>query len=93
MEVHEMVLHGDVMRMRELEGGLPIPAGETVALQPGGYHVMFMDLAGPFEAGQSVEVTLTFEKAGDLTLTMPVVPRGGAGMGHGGHGGMTHGGN
>lgn len=87
MEVHEMAMDGDVMRMRELEDGLPIPAGETVTLKPGGYHVMFMDLAGPLSEGGSAEVTLTFEKAGEVTVIMPVVARdaGGAAHEHGSH--------
>ena len=92
MEVHEMRMDGDVMRMREIAGGLAIPAGETVALQPGGYHIMFMDLAGPLAEGDMAEVTLTFERAGEVTLTMPVVardatPAGATAMDHGtGHG-------
>ncbi|SFQ67582.1 hypothetical protein SAMN05421853_1194 [Roseivivax halotolerans] len=87
MEVHEMAMDGDVMRMRELEDGLPIPAGETVTLEPGGYHVMFMDLSAPLSEGDSAEVTLTFEKAGEVTVTMPIVTRdaGGAAHDHGGH--------
>src|SRR6056297_2719052 len=44
MEVHEMAMDDGVMRMRELADGLAIPAGETVTLEPGGFHIMFMDL-------------------------------------------------
>ncbi|MBT8458589.1 MAG: copper chaperone PCu(A)C [Boseongicola sp.] len=87
MEVHEMAMDGDVMRMREVEGGLKIPAGQTVSLEPGGYHIMFMDLAGPLIEGSETEVTLTFTKAGEITFAMPVVSRGNGGMAHGGHGG------
>lgn len=75
MEVHEMAMEGDVMRMRELAGGLPIPAGETVTLAPGGYHVMFMDLAGPLAEGDAIDLTLRFERAGEVALTMPVASR------------------
>lgn len=75
VQVHEMAMDGDVMRMRELADGLPIPAGETVTLKPGGYHIMFMKLNGPLVAGEAVDVTLSFEKAGDVQLTMPVVDR------------------
>ncbi len=81
MEVHEMAMDGDVMKMRELEQGLPIPAGETVILKPGGFHIMFMDLAGPMAEGDSTEVTLVFANAGEVTLTMPIVARDGAGPG------------
>lgn len=82
MEIHEMAMQDDVMKMRELENGLPIRAGETVALKPGGYHIMFMDLAGPLIQGDTAEVTLIFEKAGEVTLTMPVLARDGNGQGH-----------
>ncbi|PZX16921.1 hypothetical protein LX81_01551 [Palleronia aestuarii] len=74
-EVHEMAMEGDVMRMRELADGLPIPAGQTVTLAPGGYHVMFMDLAGPLEEGDGVDLTLSFEHAGEVSMTMPVLGR------------------
>ena len=94
MEIHEMAMDGDVMRMRELSGGLVIPAGETVMLKPGGYHIMFMELSGPLVEGSETEVTLTFEKAGEVTLALPVVARGKGGMGQGKHGGqMSHGDN
>lgn len=83
VEVHAMAMDGDVMRMRELVDGLPLPAGETVTLAPGGYHIMFMDLAGPLVAGELAEVTLTFENAGDVTLTAPIVDLRAGGMGHG----------
>ncbi|SES35446.1 hypothetical protein SAMN04490244_1123 [Tranquillimonas rosea] len=84
-EVHEMTMDGDVMRMRELADGLPVPAGETVTLEPGGYHVMFVDLAGPLSEGDATEVTLTFEDAGAVTLTMPVMARDATGPEHGVH--------
>ncbi|WP_083484449.1 DUF1775 domain-containing protein [Loktanella sp. 3ANDIMAR09] len=87
MEIHEMAMDGDVMRMRALDDGLRIPSGETVTLQPGGFHIMFMDLAGPLVAGDSISVTLTFENAGEVTLTMPVADLQGGGADHSGHGG------
>ena len=74
-EVHEMAMEGDVMRMRELTDGLPIPAGETVILKPGGYHVMFMNLAGPLAEGDAIDLTLSFERAGKVSMTMPVLGR------------------
>lgn len=85
MEIHEMAMDGDVMRMRELEDGLAIPAGETVELKPGGYHVMFMDLAQPLVEGETVEVTLTFENAGDVTLPLAIGAPNADGNGHGHH--------
>lgn len=60
------------MVMREIDGGLPLPAGETVTLQPGGYHVMLLDIAEPLEAGDEIELTLDFANADDMTLTVEV---------------------
>lgn len=72
LEVHEMAMEGDIMRMRELKDGLPIPAGETVELKPGGYHVMFMDLKQPLVQGEIVMVTLVFEKAGEIEIPLAI---------------------
>lgn len=88
VEIHEMVMQGDVMRMRPLADGLPIPAGETVALKPGGFHLMFMDLRGPLVEGQAATITLVFEKAGAVEFTLPIRARDATG-GHG-HGAMDH---
>jgi uncharacterized protein YcnI/copper(I)-binding protein len=71
-QIHEMKMEGDVMKMNELPDGLAIPAGESVSLAPGGYHLMFMGLTGPFVEGQSIAVTLTFEKAGTVEVQLPV---------------------
>tara|TARA_R100000935_G_scaffold61_1_gene223 strand:- start:394 stop:918 length:525 start_codon:yes stop_codon:yes gene_type:complete len=71
-QIHEMAMQGDVMKMRELPAGLPIPAGETVTLQPGGFHLMFMDLNQPLVEGEAVTVTLTFETAGEIDVVLPV---------------------
>jgi hypothetical protein len=51
---------------------LDLPPGKAVALAPGGYHIMFMDLAGPLAAGDRALVSLTFEKAGTVTIAFPV---------------------
>ena len=71
-QIHEMAMEGEVMKMRELPGGLEIPAGETVVLAPGGFHIMFMGLKQPFVEGETVPVTLTFEKAGSVEVLLPV---------------------
>ena len=87
-EIHEMAMEGEVMRMRELPEGLPIPAGGTVELKPGGYHLMFMELKQPLVEGETVNVTLSFEKAGEVSLPLAVGPRNAGaqkGDGHGGH--------
>ena len=82
VEIHEMKMEGDVMRMREFPDGLPIPAGQTLVLEPGGYHLMFMELVDPFVEGETFDVSLTFEKAGEVTVSMSIGPRG-MGKSHG----------
>ncbi|SCB18893.1 copper chaperone PCu(A)C [Rhizobium hainanense] len=72
VQIHEMKMDNDVMIMRELADGLAIPAGKTVELKPGGYHVMFMKVAEPFLQGQTVRATLRFEKAGSVDIDFPV---------------------
>ena len=72
VELHEMAMEGDVMKMRPMADGIVIPAGETVTLEPGGLHVMFMGLSAPFIEGETVTVTLTFEKAGAVEVELPV---------------------
>lgn len=62
VEIHEMVMDGSTMRMRAMPG-LDLPAGRSVELKPGGYHVMLMDLKAPIAAGQDVPLTLVFEGA------------------------------
>jgi copper(I)-binding protein len=59
-EVHEMRMEGNVMKMQALEKGLALPAGKTVELKPGGYHVMLMDLKMPLKKDTSVPLTLVF---------------------------------
>lgn len=85
-QIHEMRMDGDVMRMRELADGIDIPAGGTVTLAPGGYHLMFMQLNQPFVEGQTVPVTLTFENTGSVELQLPVLGSAAASTGeHMGH--------
>lgn len=79
VEIHEMAMSGDVMKMRELADGLEIPAGETVELKPGGYHVMFFDLTGPLKEGEMFEVTLEFAEAGKVTLPVMIMAKGAKG--------------
>lgn len=74
MELHEMAMEGDVMKMRPLKDGIPVPAGETVELKPGGLHMMFMKVTVPFVEGAAVNVKLTFAKAGSVDLVLPVGP-------------------
>lgn len=78
VEIHEMKMDGNVMRMRELAGGLEIPAGGSVMLKPGGYHIMFMELKGPLAKDTKVPVTLVFEKAGKIDVDFVVQAAGSA---------------
>ncbi|MEA2858002.1 MAG: periplasmic copper chaperone [Methylobacteriaceae bacterium] len=77
-EVHEMTMQNGVMHMGPLAQGLAIPPGKTVELKPGGFHLMFLDLKGSLKQGEKVDVTLTFEKAGSVTVAFPVQGLGGA---------------
>lgn len=61
-----------IMTMTEIEGGIPIAAGEMHALKRGGDHMMFMGLNRPLEQGSEITVTLTFETAGDVEVQIPV---------------------
>lgn len=71
VELHEVKNEGGVMAMRPLPR-LPLPAGGTLELKPGGYHVMLLGLTRPLHAGDTVKVTLTFEKAAPLTIEAAV---------------------
>ena len=76
VEIHEKKMEKDVMKMAPLANGLDLPAGKTVELKPGGYHVMLMDLKAPLAADSTVPVTLTFKDAKGNTssqeLKLPV---------------------
>jgi periplasmic copper chaperone A len=72
IEVHEMAVNNGLMTMRPLNKGLTIEPGQTVKLAPGGYHLMMFDLKGPLKQGDKVPVTLEFEKAGKVTLSLDV---------------------
>lgn len=81
-----------VMRMVHVEEGFELPADGMIAMQRGGKHVMLMGLNAPMKQGATVTVTLTFEKAGDVVVEVPVdlERQDHGGMNHG-HGGMNHG--
>jgi len=63
VEVHEMKMDGDVMRMREVKS-IELPKGKTVSLEPGGYHIMLMNLTKPIAAGEVIPLTLVVESGG-----------------------------
>jgi copper(I)-binding protein len=71
-EVHEMAMDNGVMKMRPLDKGLVIEPGKTVKLAPGGNHLMLQELKGPFKEGEKVPVTLVFEKAGKVSVSLDV---------------------
>lgn len=85
VQLHEMAVVDDVMKMRQLSDGIAVPAGETVELKPGGLHLMFMAIPAPFEEGKPVPVTLVFEKAGTVELDLAVAPAGSKEMPMGEH--------
>jgi periplasmic copper chaperone A len=72
LEVHQMTTSNGVMKMHPVEGGLAIEPGKTVKLAPGGYHLMIVDLKHPFKQGEKVPVTLEFEKAGKVAVSLDV---------------------
>lgn len=73
VELHTHVAGDDgVMKMREVAGGIPVPAGGSHMLMRGGDHVMFMGLTTRFEQGMTFPVTLVFEQAGEVTVEVPV---------------------
>jgi copper(I)-binding protein len=71
VELHEMKMEGDVMRMRQVEG-IALPTGQKVALAPGGLHIMFIGLKAPLKEGDKFPLVLKFEKAGEVTVTVNV---------------------
>jgi copper(I)-binding protein len=72
VEVHEMAMNNGVMTMRPLDQGLVIEPGKTVKFAPGGYHLMMFDLKSPLKQGDKVPLTLEFEKAGKVKLSLDV---------------------
>jgi len=81
VEVHEMKMDNGIMKMRELVGGLEIKPGQTVTLDPEGYHLMFTGLKQQLKQGEHVKVTLQFAKAGKVAVDFTVE---GLGAMHGG---------
>ena len=67
-ELHLMEMDNGVMKMRPVEGGIDLPAGKTIHLAPGGYHVMLIGLNAPLTADSIFEITLVFQNAGEKTI-------------------------
>ena len=72
VQIHSMTMDGGVMKMRQLTDGLELPAGETITLAPGGYHLMLVDPVKPLKEGERVPITLDFEKAGSVGVDLTV---------------------
>lgn len=93
-EVHEMKMDGDIMKMRALTGGIDLPAGKAVALKPGGYHVMLMDLKLPLQKDTTIPLTLVFKDAkgaeSNLAIMVPVSTTAPADAGAADHAGHKH---
>ncbi|MGY4289427.1 copper(I)-binding protein [Bradyrhizobium sp. LM2.7] len=71
-DLHEMTTENGVMKMRLLDKGLAIEPGKAVKFAPGGYHLMLQELKAPLKQGDKVPVTLEFEKAGKVAVTLDV---------------------
>lgn len=85
VELHTHKVEGDVMRMMKVDG-VEVPAGATVAMAPGGYHIMLIGLEAPLVEGTSFPLELTFAQAGKVTVTVDVKAVGAmGGMGSMGH--------
>lgn len=87
-ELHTHLMEDGVMKMRPVEA-IDVAAEEATVLQPGGLHIMFMGLHEPLTEGESFPLTLTFEKAGEMTVEVPVLGPG-AMSATGKAGGMKH---
>jgi hypothetical protein len=81
VELHTHIREGDVMRMRPV-ADIPVPAGQTVELRPGGLHVMLIGLNAPLAQGSRVPVTLRFERAGEVQVELTVEAAGARASGH-----------
>jgi copper(I)-binding protein len=76
-EIHEMAVQDGVMRMRPLPRGVEIAPGMAAKFEPGGLHLMFLDLKRPLVKGERFKATLVFEKAGEVEVEFVVEAMGG----------------
>ncbi len=81
-ELHTHMREGEVMRMRPVQGGIEIPPGQSVTLRPGGLHVMLIGLSQPLRQGETVPLTLRFERAGEVQVPLAVQAAGARGAAH-----------
>ncbi|MBO33592.1 MAG: hypothetical protein CMM74_11550 [Rhodospirillaceae bacterium] len=78
-EIHNHILEGGIMKMRQVKGGIEVKPGHPVILKPGSYHIMMMGLKAPLKLGGTIQVTLEFEKAGKILVKVPVLKVGASG--------------
>ena len=91
VEVHTHVNDNGVMRMREVKGGIPLPAGQTQELKRGSYHIMFFGLKKPLQEGDKFDLNLKFKNAKPQKITVTVKPmQAGAAQMHGHDAGGQH---
>ena len=76
VEIHEMIMENQVMKMRPLKNGLTIKGDSEVYLKPSGYHIMFIDLKEPVVKGKKYKATLNFKNAGSIDIEFKAVGRG-----------------
>ena len=81
VEMHVNIKDGDILRMREVKD-LKLPAGGRLELKPVGAHLMFVNIKAPFRQGDTVPVTLRFEKGGEVEVALPVGQPAPAAAGH-----------
>lgn len=86
IQLHTHIMKDGAMTMTEIEGGVEIPAGGHAEFKPGAEHIMLMGLHAPLVKGETLHLTLVFEKAGEIAIEVPIMEVGakGAGMGHSG---------
>lgn len=72
LEIHSVSMDNNIMRMRHQKDGVEVPAGGTLELKPGGYHIMLIGLKAPLKAGEAVPATLEFARAGKVDVTFTV---------------------
>lgn len=82
VELHTHIREGDMMRMRRVDGGVPVPAGQTVRFESGGLHLMIFGVTGTLVEGDTVPLTLRFERAGAVQIVAMVENRSSAAHSH-----------
>ena len=72
VQIHQTVVENDMAHMQHMDNGLRIGAGETMRLEPGGYHIMLMNVQSPLNEGETVTLSITFDTGETITVETPV---------------------